>query len=634
MAQKEYELNIDPRILELLGPNLYTNIYYVLAELIANAYDANAKNVYIIGDKDCITVEDDGNGMSYEDGDINKYLNVAHETRQNTEQSFVQGSNQKRKKMGRKGVGKLAALSVSENVKIKTIKNNDKSGFILSRNINDDRKLTAIDEDQIDFINVKSHGTSIVMEAPQYDIHKTLPAARKNILRMFPLVDDDFKIHLQVGKTHQTIDCFEKDIIKDLGCLYTIGEEFKDLHNDLNPGLKDLTQDQISSLSKIDSSIDIKLEIPNKSGEVREYLLSIKGWIGAYRSTRGRKTNQTDFPDNFISLIANKKLGEFNILPEVGKNALIESFIVGQIHVDLFEDSTLPDMALSNRQGYKTDDIRYTTVRKKIKDQILPAVINLRNKWASYKKQHEDKAKNEKNKNLEDKLKKGIDNFKKKASSDFSKSMMKSLENREKLDQESIEKEAEKVINMALPEMGIKSKIDKNKKELLISHNGDDKPVSDFVFNLLVFTGVPAEAIIYTSNDDAETRIPESKPIYDYLRDFFVNSYSDQKIYVIYITSNNMAKSWPCVSEVGAGWITKSEHNILNINNFLPSEPLNTRKEWASLNFNYDDDEIHMNERGVDVLAEKLIYICKYLDRQPRLKDEIKAEIKKNINLS
>lgn len=29
---KEYQLNVDPRILELLGPNLYTNIYYVLAE--------------------------------------------------------------------------------------------------------------------------------------------------------------------------------------------------------------------------------------------------------------------------------------------------------------------------------------------------------------------------------------------------------------------------------------------------------------------------------------------------------------------------------------------------------------------------------------------------------------------------
>lgn len=40
---KEYNINVDPRILELLGPNLYTNIYYVLAELIANAYDADAK---------------------------------------------------------------------------------------------------------------------------------------------------------------------------------------------------------------------------------------------------------------------------------------------------------------------------------------------------------------------------------------------------------------------------------------------------------------------------------------------------------------------------------------------------------------------------------------------------------------
>ena len=48
MTEKEYKIEIDPGILELLGPSLYTNIYYVLAELIANAYDADAKNVYII----------------------------------------------------------------------------------------------------------------------------------------------------------------------------------------------------------------------------------------------------------------------------------------------------------------------------------------------------------------------------------------------------------------------------------------------------------------------------------------------------------------------------------------------------------------------------------------------------------
>ena len=110
MKEKEYKLNIDPRILELLGPSLYTNIYYVLAELIANAYDADAHNVYIIANKDDITVEDDGKGMSYADGDIQKYLNVAAVSRNTDAESLTP---MKRKKMGRKGVGKLAALSVS-----------------------------------------------------------------------------------------------------------------------------------------------------------------------------------------------------------------------------------------------------------------------------------------------------------------------------------------------------------------------------------------------------------------------------------------------------------------------------------------------------------------------------------------
>lgn len=74
---KEYQLNVDPRILELLGPNLYTNIYYVLAELVANAYDADAHNVYIISNKDDIRIEDDGHGMSYQNGEVKKFLNVA-----------------------------------------------------------------------------------------------------------------------------------------------------------------------------------------------------------------------------------------------------------------------------------------------------------------------------------------------------------------------------------------------------------------------------------------------------------------------------------------------------------------------------------------------------------------------------
>ena len=88
MDKKEYKLNIDPRILELLGPSLYTNIYYVLAELVANAYDADAHNVYIIANKDDITVEDDGKGMSYNNGEVQKYLNVAAVSRNTNEDKW------------------------------------------------------------------------------------------------------------------------------------------------------------------------------------------------------------------------------------------------------------------------------------------------------------------------------------------------------------------------------------------------------------------------------------------------------------------------------------------------------------------------------------------------------------------
>ena len=127
MNMKEYKLNIDPRILELLGPSLYTNIYYIIAELIANAYDADAHNVYIIDNGTNITVEDDGNGMSYVGGEIGKYLNVARISRNSESDAETKLG---RKKMGRKGVGKLAALSVSENVLVKTITNDEKSGFV------------------------------------------------------------------------------------------------------------------------------------------------------------------------------------------------------------------------------------------------------------------------------------------------------------------------------------------------------------------------------------------------------------------------------------------------------------------------------------------------------------------------
>ena len=190
--EKEYKIEIDARILELLGPNLYTNIYYVLAELIANAYDADAHNVYIISEEDAIRVEDDGKGMSYKEGGISKYLGGAKLSRMSEEDSFTTLG---RKKMGRKGIGKLAALSVSENVDIMTVANGEKSGFVLTRHPRNGGMLIPIDDENVTFRMVHDHGTAIVMRNPEYSLHKTTDAIKRNVVNIFPLIDSDFRIH-------------------------------------------------------------------------------------------------------------------------------------------------------------------------------------------------------------------------------------------------------------------------------------------------------------------------------------------------------------------------------------------------------------------------------------------------------
>ena len=132
----------------------------------------------------------------------------------------------------------------------------------------------------------------------------------------------------------------------ELGALITLGEKFEhlcELVPDAFPGRRD---ELVSARPPKVMSISM---VANDKKE-HEYELQVVGWIGVYKTTRGRKVELTDFPDNFISLFANEKMGEFNILPIVGQNKLNEVYVVGQLHVDLFELTELPDMALSNRQ--------------------------------------------------------------------------------------------------------------------------------------------------------------------------------------------------------------------------------------------------------------------------------------------
>lgn len=609
---KDYKLKIDPRILELLGPNLYTNMYYVLAELIANAYDADAQNVYIISKAEEIRVEDDGHGMSYENGEIEKFLNVAAESRSNEANAKTQSGN--RYKMGRKGVGKLAALSVSECVDVMTISNGEKSGFILARKPMEEDKLQPIEEEDILFERVTDHGTAIVMKNPQYRLHKSIESNKRNLLKIFPLVNDNFKIHIIRGTEEVTIDNFDQNIISELCAFISLGDEFHSLASfvpDIYPHKRTELVENRAAYSEV-------LRLKNKQGEEREYELRIVGWIGAYTTTRGKKAIVTDFPDNFISLYANKKMGEFNILPNVGGNKLIEVYIVGQLHVDLFELSELPDMALSNRQGYKTDDPRYETVSSYVRKTLLPDIIRKRNIYSDEVNKEKKGRRLQEQKEREALFKKAVNDFRRVVSENAA-DKIKSLDVGSS--EEFIQKVISDTINDNANSLGLKTVVDSQKKKILISHASADKVLADLIYGCLEFNNIPLEDILYTSCDNDVSRIPEGASVYEYLRDFFVDSYSNQKIFVIFITSSNIKAAWGAMVEIGASWITQVDNKIFNISPFRPEHPLNDAALWHNTELNADND-LSMSTVNASIFCQKIEAICDKLGYQRRERTE------------
>ena len=117
-------LVIRHNVVEHLGIKLYKNkLSNVLAELIANGWDADAEAVNITTGTSpsmWLAIDDTGSGMSYLDI-VNKYLQIGLPKRKKpTDKSDKKG----RPPMGRKGLGKLAPFGVARIVDVISVKGN------------------------------------------------------------------------------------------------------------------------------------------------------------------------------------------------------------------------------------------------------------------------------------------------------------------------------------------------------------------------------------------------------------------------------------------------------------------------------------------------------------------------------
>ncbi len=197
---EELVMRFDPKTIEHLGIQMYATLPPVIAELISNAYDADAKNVRIDlndqGEK-TIIVTDDGHGMSFVDIN-NKFLIIGRNRRLNSENktlSIQKTESGNRFAIGKKGLGKLSFFGIAKNVQIETVRNHIKNVFVLKWN--DILNTEPPYKPQMLVVNERTtrpSGTTITLSDIQRKSNFDVHAIACSLAKTFSIFDEpDFK---------------------------------------------------------------------------------------------------------------------------------------------------------------------------------------------------------------------------------------------------------------------------------------------------------------------------------------------------------------------------------------------------------------------------------------------------------
>lgn len=198
MAEKELVMTFDPNTIEHLGIRMYSTLPPVLAELVANAYDADATYVALkLNDKDGekeIIIEDDGLGMSFDE--INdKFLRIGRNRRI---EDKAEKTSKGRKIIGKKGLGKLSFFGIAHEIEITTRKDGKENTFTMSwegiKKSKRDYRPETIKKDQK--CSSDSHGTKIILRKIQRETDFSPENIANSLSKMF-IIDPGFKITLQ-----------------------------------------------------------------------------------------------------------------------------------------------------------------------------------------------------------------------------------------------------------------------------------------------------------------------------------------------------------------------------------------------------------------------------------------------------
>lgn len=402
---KKIPFNFTYFAMKLLGKNLYSNPWTAISEIVANGVDANANNVYVLVDmrnKEHAIVEifDDGKGMSFSDLS-EKYTLIGRNKR-------LSEDNISGKTLGRKGIGKLAALYLSPKYYLYTkTRNRSDSVWVVDTSSIKDSDVPALIEvpnDEIQLIAAQKWSelpTGTMIHLSDVDLRKIGPERLKSL----PVILADYYLetaiecNIQVCVLASPCDQISFSPIKkeiNFDTLYGIFDNteygFKKL---LKPAVY-LTKQTV--YPKVDTprstvvldntrfNCEDTIELTDLDGNIRELPYKMTGWIGIHCSLdndilvrNSPNAKRLQHHPNALRLYVRGKLAVNNLMNYVASSQALANYIEGEISFDILDDDGFEDASTSNREGYSINDPRIKILIN-IVGKIISALISERNK--------------------------------------------------------------------------------------------------------------------------------------------------------------------------------------------------------------------------------------------------------------
>lgn len=357
-----FELSLS--VLNHLGRNLYRSFITVLGEAISNAWDAEAKNVWIEIDKDVgsFVIKDDGDGMTGADFQ-EKFLKIGYSKRKESGERSKGG----RPFIGRKGIGKLALLSCADSIAVMSrVKRGSWVGGVienvgLDKAILEDLKpseyrLLPLPEELLrKYSKGHEQGTIICFSGVKGGIRHTAEHLKKIVALYFrfSLLDGNFNIFIDGQRvTHSDL----KSLSESTEFLWTLGDHKDPYVDEGLTGVKE--QKALGGMTGTAGFI---------ASVAKPRDLSIVG--------TGERVG--------VDLFVNGRLRERDVLRHIPTARVAENYLYGQLHVNGL-DSKDTDRFTSSREGVVAGDPQFQQLLKDLRTAIEQVITD----WDAWRRKH------------------------------------------------------------------------------------------------------------------------------------------------------------------------------------------------------------------------------------------------------